>query len=155
MSPSPSGLDAYGNERGRYSNYQQGNDGEYSPGRQYRPNSFYGGGLDGGQEQYRDERPASHYQNNNRMGGSPLAQPSPSRPNSNFLPSLPSAAPLGIRDASDEELEVAVRRILDQSDLNTVTKKGVRKTLEAEFGCDLSGRKETINAFIEAALTGA
>lgn len=159
MSPSPSGLDAYGNERGRYSSYQQPHDQEYAQS-QYRANSFYGmdqtqGGGGGGDGYYRDERPPSTFHNSNlhHMGGSPLVPPSPSI---NLLPSLPSSAPLGVRDPpSDEELEASVRRILDRSDLNLVTKKGVRKELEQEYGLELSARKETINGFIEAALTGA
>ena len=167
LSPSPSGYaqDPYANNNGRYSNYQQpyADNDHGSPGgrqSQYRGNSFYGGGMDHQQEYnnsqggYRDDRPGSTYQQYH--GGSPLAQPSPSRPESSFLPSMPSAAPLGIRDApSDEELEQSVRAILDRSDLNLVTKKGVRKELEAEYGSDLSGRKDAINRYIEAALTGA
>ena len=167
LSPSPSGYaqDPYANNNGRYSNYQQpyADNGGNSPGgrqSQYRANSFYGGGMDQQQNQdynnqggYRDERPVSTYQQYH--GGSPLAQPSPSRPESSFLPSMPSSAPLGVRDPpTDEELEQSVRAILDRSDLNQVTKKGVRKELEMEFGLELSGRKEAINRYIEQALTG-
>ncbi|CED82854.1 glycosyltransferase family 2 protein [Phaffia rhodozyma] len=53
---------------------------------------------------------------------------------------------------SDHDLNVSVRRILANSDLNLVTKKGVRKDLESEYGVELSSRKEAINQFIEQAL---
>lgn len=60
----------------------------------------------------------------------------------------------GGQQPSDVDLEGSVRRILADADLNAVTKKGVRKELEREWGVDLSGRKDAINRFIEDALLG-
>ena len=53
---------------------------------------------------------------------------------------------------SDAEIERAVREILADADLNTVTKKNVRHRLEQMFGVDLSSRKTAINAAIDSVL---
>lgn len=53
---------------------------------------------------------------------------------------------------SESELDTSIRRICASADLDTLTKKGVRKQLEAEFGLPLGARKDTINRIIEAVL---
>lgn len=78
-----------------------------------------------------------------------------SRPMSNFLPEV-SAAPalnLGGSEITDSQLERSIRSICASADLDTLTKKGVRKQLEAEYGVSLASRKDTINSIIERVLT--
>jgi chitin synthase len=87
-----------------------------------------------------------------------LYQPSPSRPVTNYLDiaipvtqspvdaDLPPGAP------SDAELERAVQEILRRADLNSVTKREIRRQLEEYFGMDLTMRKGTINAAIDRVL---
>ena len=53
---------------------------------------------------------------------------------------------------SDHELENAVRELLRNADLNSVTKRAVRQKLEERFGMDLSTRKATINSTIDRVL---
>lgn len=53
---------------------------------------------------------------------------------------------------SDHELENAVRELLRNADLNSVTKRAVRQKLEERFGMDLSARKTTINSTIDRVL---
>jgi len=55
---------------------------------------------------------------------------------------------------SDYELDRAVQDILRDADLNTVTKREVRRKLEDTYGMDLSTRKNTINAAIDRILLG-
>lgn len=87
-----------------------------------------------------------------------LHQPAPSRPVTNYLDvaipvsrspedvDLPPGAP------SDAELERAIQDILKSADLNSVTKREIRKQLEEIFGMDLTSRKGTINAAIDRIL---
>ncbi|OCF76617.1 chitin synthase [Kwoniella mangroviensis CBS 8886] len=94
---------------------------------------------------------------------SPLSQPG-SRPVSNFLGDAgipPSASndnniglSLGPEGITEAQLEVSIRRICAESDLDTLTKKVVRKKLEEEFGVGLGGRKDSINRIIEQVLAG-
>lgn len=53
---------------------------------------------------------------------------------------------------SDQELEYAVRELLRDADLNTVTKRAIRQKLEERFGVDLGPRKATINSTIDKVL---
>ncbi|KAF6741605.1 glycosyltransferase family 2 protein [Ephemerocybe angulata] len=93
-------------------------------------------------------------------------QPTPSRPTTNYL-DMPmefggglaggNSSPLGQGGAvggqpSDAELERAVQDILRSADLNTITKREVRRTLEEQFGMDLTGRKGMINGVIDRVL---
>jgi len=61
-------------------------------------------------------------------------------------PMQPSGGP------SDYELETAVRDLLRDADLNTVTKRAIRQKLEDRFGVDLGPRKATINSTIDKVL---
>ncbi|EJU01525.1 glycosyltransferase family 2 protein [Dacryopinax primogenitus] len=53
---------------------------------------------------------------------------------------------------SDAEIEAAIRDILREADLNTVTKRGVRQQLERVFGIDLGPKKSFVNATIDRLL---
>jgi len=53
---------------------------------------------------------------------------------------------------SDTELEAAVQDILRNADLNSITKREVRRTLEEQFGMDLTPRKAYINGLIDKIL---
>ncbi|KXN87631.1 Chitin synthase 8 [Leucoagaricus sp. SymC.cos] len=102
-----------------------------------------------------------------------LHQPTPSRPVTNYLDMpIPTAgshdgfemAGLGSATSghghggsggglpSDAEIERAVQNVLRTADLNTVTKREIRRQLEEVFGMDLTSRKTTINAAIDRVL---
>jgi chitin synthase len=53
---------------------------------------------------------------------------------------------------SDAELGMAVQNLLRGADLNSVTKREVRRQLEEHFGMDLTAKKATINASIDQTL---
>ena len=53
---------------------------------------------------------------------------------------------------SDADLDRAVQDVLRRADLNSVTKREVRRQLEEYFGLDLTARKATINAAIDRVL---
>ncbi|ODO09469.1 hypothetical protein I350_03069 [Cryptococcus amylolentus CBS 6273] len=61
---------------------------------------------------------------------------------------------LGAMAITDSQLEASIRKICKDADLDNLTKKGVRKALEKEYGCGLDERKETINRLVEKVLTG-
>lgn len=80
-----------------------------------------------------------------------------SRPQTNYfdLPSVQSPGLLvdyGPGVPSDADLERSVEEILRRADLNTVTKREIRRVLEEQFGMDLTQRKATINAAIDRVL---
>ncbi|KAJ6586612.1 glycosyltransferase family 2 protein [Mycena sp. CBHHK59/15] len=95
----------------------------------------------------------------NPMGGDPgMMMPQPSRPVTNYLDvpiptsgspddlDLPPGAP------SEAELDRAVQEVLRIADLNSITKREIRRRLESQFGMDLTSRKATINAAIDRVL---
>lgn len=53
---------------------------------------------------------------------------------------------------SDAELERAVQELLRDADLNTITKREIRRRLEERFNMDLNSRKATINGAIDRVL---
>ena len=53
---------------------------------------------------------------------------------------------------SDAELERTVQELLREADLNTITKREIRKRLEERFNMDLNSRKATINTAIDRVL---
>ena len=53
---------------------------------------------------------------------------------------------------SDAELERAVQELLRDADLNTITKREIRRRLEERFNMDLNSRKASINAAIDRVL---
>ncbi|KAI0074333.1 glycosyltransferase family 2 protein [Panus rudis PR-1116 ss-1] len=87
-----------------------------------------------------------------------LHQPVPSRPVTNYLDvqipgsrspeelDLPPGAP------TDAEIDRAVENILSEANLNTITKREIRRQLEDQFRMDLSSRKHVINAAIDRVL---
>ena len=83
-------------------------------------------------------------------------QPPPSRPVTNYLDMpipgtrSPDADVLG--GPSDFDLEHAVQDILRSADLNSVTKREIRRQLESHFGMDLTSRKAIINTTIDRTL---
>jgi chitin synthase len=84
-----------------------------------------------------------------------LYQPAPMRPGTNYLDMpIPMTGNLDPHEAgpSDAELDSAVHELLRGADLNTVTKREVRRKLEDRYNMDLSSRKATINAAIDRAL---
>ncbi|KAH7883110.1 glycosyltransferase family 2 protein [Phlebopus sp. FC_14] len=87
-----------------------------------------------------------------------LYQPMPSRPSTNYLEmpipatSSPEDVDFGPGAPSDVDLERAVQEVLRTADLNTVTKREIRRQLEEQFGMDLTSRKSTINAAIDRVL---
>ena len=83
--------------------------------------------------------------------GTPTGAFPASRPSSRFLPES------GPGDVADHQLEAEIRNIClaDGTDLETLTKKSVRRELENRFGADLTSRKDFINKTIEKVLTGA
>jgi len=53
---------------------------------------------------------------------------------------------------TDNDLDRAVQDILRSADLNSVTKREIRRKLEDKFGMDLSSRKAAINQSIDRIL---
>ncbi|KAF9442722.1 glycosyltransferase family 2 protein [Macrolepiota fuliginosa MF-IS2] len=88
-----------------------------------------------------------------------LHQPVPSRPATNYL-DMPIPVTGGHEgfdvggggSPPDAEIERAVQEVLRTADLNTVTKREIRRQLEEMFGMDLTSRKATINAVIDRIL---
>ena len=60
--------------------------------------------------------------------------------------------PSSSRPISDLDLESAVQDVLRSADLNSVTKREIRRQLESHFGMDLTSRKAVINAAIDRTL---
>lgn len=90
-----------------------------------------------------------------------FAPPAPMGPSSRqvsmFLPEGNidnSRIDMGEATITDAQLERSIRRICQGADLDTLTKKSVRKTLEQEYGVDLTPRKDSINRIIEQVLNG-
>lgn len=91
-----------------------------------------------------------------------LYQP-PARPQSSYALNLPDpssdsfTAPavdyLGAQAITDGQLESSIRKICASAELDKLTKKGVRKELEKEYGVELTERRETINRLVEKVLT--
>lgn len=80
-----------------------------------------------------------------------------SRPPTNYfdMPPVHGSTQLvdyGSGAPSDADLERSVEEILRAADLNTVTKREIRRVLEERFGMDLTPRKATINTAIDRVL---
>ncbi|KAG8923717.1 hypothetical protein FRC02_010963 [Tulasnella sp. 418] len=151
-SPAPSqfGLPQYG--MGQPAPGYNGS-GRNTPGsmRQSSFNLMGGNGRSGYQQ-------TDYFDNSSRpMSGNILHQPTPSRPATQYLPDIGAGAPLmsspedggPTSGPSDASLELAVQAILREADLNSVTKREIRRQLEKQFGCDLSSKKGVINAAID------
>ena len=87
-----------------------------------------------------------------------LLQPTGSRPTTSYLDvpiprtRTPEDDLLGAGAPSDIDIDRAVQDVLRSADLNSVTKREIRRQLEEHFGMDLSSRKASINASIDRAL---
>lgn len=73
---------------------------------------------------------------------------SPFYPIAETAPLQPSAS----QPISDSDLERAVQDVLRSADLNSITKREIRRQLESHFGMDLTSRKAVINATIDRTL---
>ncbi|KAF7335174.1 Glycosyltransferase family 2 protein [Mycena sanguinolenta] len=75
-----------------------------------------------------------------------------SRPMTNYLdvPIPTTGSPDGA--PSDADLERQVQVVLRNADLNSITKREIRRRLETHFGMDLLSRKATINAAVDRVL---
>lgn len=79
-------------------------------------------------------------------------QPVPSRPVTNYL-DMPIPTTRSPDDVpTDQDLDQAVQNVLSSADLNSVTKREIRRKLEDHFGMDLSSRKAAINQSIDRIL---
>lgn len=86
-----------------------------------------------------------------------MYQPTPSRPTTNYLdiPIPSSGSPEDFDSGpSEAELEGAINNILSSADLNSVTKREIRRQLEDQYGVDLGPRKALINSIIDRLLLG-
>ena len=88
-----------------------------------------------------------------------LLQPSASRPTTNYLVDIPMPRTRSPEDVdvlgggpSDLDLERAVQDVLRSADLNSITKREIRRQLESHFGMDLTSRKAVVNASIDRVL---
>lgn len=145
------GMDPMGSPFASNPNFQQPQMSLYqsAPGPGSGYNSFYGGPIP-------DPR-ASSYSLSQAQGGRPSSQYPSSRPATQILPETSTDyQPLDMGEAgiNDTQLEQSIRRICAEADLDNLTKKGVRKQLEQEFGVGLDSRKATINGIIERVLNG-
>jgi chitin synthase len=80
-----------------------------------------------------------------------------SRPTTNYLDvPIPTTRSPEDMDAmggpTDEDIDRAVRELLHDADLNSITKREIRRKLEEGFGMDLATRKSSINAAIDRVL---
>ncbi|KAF8147259.1 glycosyltransferase family 2 protein [Crassisporium funariophilum] len=94
----------------------------------------------------------------NPMAETALLQPTPSRPITNYLDipiprtRSPDDGDLLGSGPSNVDIDRAVQDVLRSADLNSVTKREIRRQLEDHFGMDLTTRKAAINAAIDRAL---
>lgn len=159
--PLPDNRSFYGDNRSNYassfygamadqrgSTYSLGT--PQQPGYERRGSSY---NLDGGNRVSSYNYPAVPPQTQMSQYIQPQAQ---SRPPSSFLPEVDASVPIALGEAgvTDMQLESSIRRICSTADLDNLTKKGVRKQLEGEYGADLTARKDTINRIIERVLAG-
>lgn len=69
------------------------------------------------------------------------------------MPIPSSRSPENVEAGPNEaELEYAIQDILRTADLNSVTKREIRRQLEDHFGTDLTSRKTLINATVDRLL---
>jgi chitin synthase len=95
---------------------------------------------------------------NTPLSASPLRamsevhQPLTSRPVTNYLDMNIPTTRSPDSEPTDSELDQAVQSILRSADLNSVTKREIRRKLEDHFGMDLTSRKAAINQAIDRIL---
>ncbi|KAJ7647442.1 glycosyltransferase family 2 protein [Roridomyces roridus] len=102
--------------------------------------------------------PSPGYQSGRNTPQSLHGYPMDTRPTTNYLdipiPTTGSPAEVDLPPGapSDAELERAVQDVLRSADLNSITKREIRRQLESQFGMDLTPRKTAINAAIDRVL---
>jgi chitin synthase len=78
------------------------------------------------------------------------------RPTTNYLdvpiPGSPGELDLPPGAPTDSDLERSVQDVLRNADLNSITKREIRRRLEAHYGMDMTSRKATINAAVDRVL---
>ena len=109
-----------------------------------------------GRETYYEPRSFSPAPSQRGVYPPPGYQSGRNTPQSPFYP-MAETAPLQQQPSSslpisDFDLERAVQDVLRTADLNSVTKREIRRQLESHFGMDLSTRKAVINATIDRTL---
>jgi chitin synthase len=128
----------------------------YDP-RPFSPSPSHGGGMHASPG-YQSGRNTPQSHRRPMSEANVLHQPAPSRPVTNYLDVAipqtrsPEDVDLAPGAPSDADLDRAVQKILRSADLNTVTKREIRRQLEDLFGVDLAARKATINAAIDRGL---
>lgn len=130
---------------GRETYYEPAHSRTYSPAPSNAQLPMYTGGYNSGSGR------------NTPVGGPYLHQPAPSRPVTNYLDMpltqrSPDDINFGDGQPMDSDIDRAVQDILRDADLNTITKREIRRKLEDLFGVDLSNRKAAINATIDRVL---
>lgn len=78
-----------------------------------------------------------------------MYQPPSSRPVTNYLDMAIPTSGIPDGEPTDSDIDRSVQEILRSADLNTVTKREIRRKLEENFNMDLSSRKATINQSID------
>ncbi|KAF8218382.1 glycosyltransferase family 2 protein [Mycena galopus ATCC 62051] len=75
------------------------------------------------------------------------------RPVTNYLDvPIPTSGSPDDGTPSDAQLDREVQNVLRNADLNSITKREIRRRLEGHFGMDLTSRKATINASVDRIL---
>lgn len=84
-----------------------------------------------------------------------IYQPTPSRPTTMYQDMPMTGSPDNASfsgSPSDSDIERVVQNIIRVADLNSVTKREIRRQLEEHFGMDLVSRRAVINAAIDRCL---
>ncbi|KAJ7036193.1 glycosyltransferase family 2 protein [Mycena alexandri] len=96
------------------------------------------------------------YQSGRNTPQSMFRNEAQARPVTNYLdvpiPGSPGEFDVPAGAPTDVDLDRAVQDVLRNADLNSITKREIRRRLEAHFGMDLTSRKTTINAAIDRVL---
>ena len=107
--------------------------------------------MDGGQGSVARRRD-SYFSQGTGMGGGMGMHGSASQLGLNQMATVASdGAPFG-QLPGDHQIVADTQRILAQANLETLTKKGVRQELEAQYGCELGDRRQLVNGCIEETL---
>lgn len=123
----------------------------------YEPRSFSPSPSQMGPGAYTSPPGYQSGRNTPALDGNSMYQPL-SRPPTNYLDvAIPTtrsdaAGDFGAPGPSDAEIDRAVQTILQAADLNSITKREIRRRLEEHFGVNLASRKASINAAIDRGL---
>ena len=123
----------------------------------YEPRSFSPSPSQMGHGAYPSPPGYQSGRNTPAADGGQMYQPL-SRPPTNYLdvaiPTTRSDAggEFSASGPSDAEIDRAVQALLHDADLNSITKREIRRKLEEQFGVNLASRKTSINAAIDRGL---